>query len=584
MARERLPAPTVALSSDDEDDHSEIDNKTEDEEEEQSEDESQDSQDESKNDDEDEKNEDEQDDEEESPAETGEKTQTLKTTKEHPESDSDNDNNTKESNTPKTGTQIIIPNASAKDDRSTITNTESLSLNSDAKARREKIKKRKLKHYRKQENRRKKRMTIKARAYRMVNTDLNVSESEAESEDEELEDSELGTFRTQTLTRLYIKKGRRKASDLIKSNTIHQAMIGKTLFDGSVRGLNTFIIDLKSTSVSRSWRDLFKMPLPDNRRLQTTIRMAGTSINYLDNPQALTFEEVINYHKSNQVLIKSQKNERKNLHTAVWNSISHVIRNRIAASGTNITDGVELVAWIYQTYSMQTEEARTNFLNKITSLTITKSRSVENFLVYVESILNDGNMIGQDQREMLRDATFRELTKVNSTTFTATLLSYKMTFEKANQKMTIEELIARARKEYISERALGNWTDTRTRTTRPRRPETEQVVALKAEINRLQQNRLPTQTQVSRKPPDWGEGSDFATKDDFWNWKWSRPSDITKSETKNNKTWWFCTRCNWRTGHTVERCRKPEGTQPRQRPPPPYQAQHKFEYSTGTST
>ena len=111
-----------------------------------------------------------------------------------------------------------------------------------------------------------------------------------------------------------------------------------------------------------------------------------------------------------------------------------MIRNRIAASGTNITDGVELVAWIYQTYSMQTEEARKNFLSKITNLTITKSKSIESFLTYVESILNDGNIIGQDQREMLREATFRELTKVNSTTFTATLLSYRVTFE--NQKST----------------------------------------------------------------------------------------------------------------------------------------------------
>ena len=178
---------------------------------------------------------------------------------------------------------------------------------------------------------------------------------------------------------------------------------------------------------------------------------------------------------------------------------------------------------------------------------------------------------------MLRDATFRELTRVTCTTFTATLLSCRMTFENKKQQMSIEELIARARKEYISERASGTWTDTIfTRTTRPRKTETEQVVALKAEINRLQQNRLPTQTQVSKRPSDWGEGSDFATKDDFWNWKWSRPNDITKPETKNNKTWWFCTRCNWRTGHPVERCKKPEGTQPRQRPPPPYQSQQAY--------
>ena len=146
---------------------------------------------------------------------------------------------------------------------------------------------------------------------------------------------------------------------------------------------------------------------------------------------------------------------------------------------------------------MQTEEARKNFLSKITNLTITKSRSIENFLTYVESILNDGNVIGQDQREMLRDATFRELTRVTCTTFTATLLSYKMTFENKRQQMSIEELIARARKEYISEKASNTWNDTTfTRTTRPRKTETEQVVALKAEINRLQQSRLPAQTQT----------------------------------------------------------------------------------------
>ena len=83
----------------------------------------------------------------------------------------------------------------------------------------------------KRENRRKKRMKIKAEAYRLVSTDLNVSESEAEPDDKELEDSELVAFRTQALTRLYVRKGRQKASDQIKSNTIHQAMIGKVLFD-----------------------------------------------------------------------------------------------------------------------------------------------------------------------------------------------------------------------------------------------------------------------------------------------------------------------------------------------------------------
>ena len=227
---------------------------------------------------------------------------------------------------------------------------------------------------------------------------------------------------------------------------------------------------------------------------------------------------------------------------------------------------------------MQTEEARKNFLNKITNLTITKSKSVENFLIYVESILNDGNVIGQDQREMLRDATFRELTKLTCSTFTANLIAYKMSFENNKQHMTIETLIARARKDYKAEKAAGTWNDTTfTRSSsRPRKTEAEQIVALKAEVNRLQQGRLPARAQAQiqaskARENDWGEGTDFANKDEFWDWKWSRPSDITRPETKNGKTWWFCTRCNWRTGHTVSTCRRPEGTQPRQRPPHPAQ-------------
>ena len=140
--------------------------------------------------------------------------------------------------------------------------------------------------------------------------------------------------------------------------------------------------------------------------------MAGANINYLDNPQAMSFADVVHYNNTDRALVLSQKNERKNIHSAVWATLTHTIRKRIAASGIHIVDSIELVARIYETYSMQTDEAQKNFLSKITSLTISKSKSVENFLIYVEVILNDGNVIGLDQKEMLRDATLRELTKV----------------------------------------------------------------------------------------------------------------------------------------------------------------------------
>ncbi len=130
-------------------------------------------------------------------------------------------------------------------------------------------------------------MKIKSEAYRLINPDLNVSESEAEDDDEELEYSSVALHRTEALKRLYTRNAKRKATELIKTNIMHQAMIGRAIFDGTVRGLNTFMIDLKSTCISRSWRNLFVMPLPENRKLHTTgYALKGTMINYLDNPQS----------------------------------------------------------------------------------------------------------------------------------------------------------------------------------------------------------------------------------------------------------------------------------------------------------
>ena len=146
--------------------------------------------------------------------------------------------------------------------------------------------------------------------------------------------------------------------------------------------------------------------------------------------------------------------------------------------------------------------------------------------------------------------------------------------------MTIKDLITRARKEYKAEKATGTWNDTTfTKTPSPRE---ENVVALRAEINRLRQNRLGQTLfrQANQEPfkraPDWGEGTGFQTKIEFWDWTWSCPNDITKPTWKSNKNWWFYTRCNWRTGHSVETCKKPEGMQPRQLSTPPYQTQQAY--------
>ena len=120
---------------------------------------------------------------------------------------------------------------------------------------------------------------------------------------------------------------------------------------------------------------------------------------------------------------------------------------------------------------------------------------------------------------MIRDASFHELTKVTCSTFTATLLAYKMSFAKTSATMTIEELIARFRKEYKAKQAAGTWSDTTfTKTPQARKSEDKQVVALKAEVHRLKQNRLGQtpflqgNQESSKRAPDWGKGTDLRLK------------------------------------------------------------------------
>ena len=79
-------------------------------------------------------------------------------------------------------------------------------------------------------------MSIKTEVYKSLKVNAILSEEEAEEDDEYLQlkdNSELKSYRTQYLKRLFVKKEKLRINELIKLNESHQLTIGNTKFDGT---------------------------------------------------------------------------------------------------------------------------------------------------------------------------------------------------------------------------------------------------------------------------------------------------------------------------------------------------------------
>ena len=88
-----------------------------------------------------------------------------------------------------------------------------------------------------------------------------------------------------------------------------------------------------------------------------------------------------------------------------------------------------------------------------------------------------------------------------------------------------------------------------------------EIVALKAQLQQLsraQQHQTPHKKSPRPFEPDYGPGKDFATKEQFFDWKWSKPLK-DGPVIKNRKIWHFCTKCNCWTFHPTNKCRHPDG-------------------------
>merc|ERR1712127_463344 len=343
------------------------------------------------------------------------------------------------------------------EETSTITlNTEQLK-----KKRKKKQKKRAIRHRKKlkslktNEIRRKLRMQIKTKLYKKFEVNAEPSEDEAEPDDEYLqlkEDDELRIYRTQKLERLFKRRAQLKIYELIKLNESHQRPICDVKFDGTQTTLNSFWINLKMTAKSRGWTKFTKAFIVRSNNIARTVCV-------LENPSAMNNTEY-------RIWMKEREdhdyfsNERTNMYTAILNSITQTVRNRLNATAHDIKDGVELALWIHSTYSLQVNQKESALLNKITNLSIKKSRTMEAFFTYIESLASTDNELLNRYSRTLLDATKREMMSLtNNTSFIAVLQTLITKHDELKQDLNINDLLKAARTEYQSSKVNGRWLD-----------------------------------------------------------------------------------------------------------------------------
>merc|ERR1712071_218267 len=142
------------------------------------------------------------------------------------------------------------------------------------------------------------------------------------------EDNELRIYRTQYLERIFHKKAQLKINELIKLNESHQRPICDVKFDGTQTTLNYFWINLKMTAKSRGWTKFTKAFIVRSNNIARTVCV-------LENPSAMNNTEY-------RIWMKEREdhdyfsNERTNMYTAILNSITQTVRNRLNATAHDI--------------------------------------------------------------------------------------------------------------------------------------------------------------------------------------------------------------------------------------------------------
>ena len=298
-------------------------------------------------------------------------------------------------------------------------------------------------------------MKIKSQIYKVLEVNVEPSDEEAETDDKYLQlndKSELKSYRTDSLKRQFRKRALLKINELIKLNESHQRPICDIKFDGTQNTLNSFWINLKMTAKSRGWTKFTQVFIKRRNGLSRIICV-------LENPSMMTNMEY-RIHMQEKEELDYFSNERTNMYTAILNSITQTVRNRLNATAHNIKDGVELALWIHTTYSMQTDQKESALLTKITNLSIKKSRTMEAFFTYVESLASTDNELLNRYQKTLLDAVKRELMSLTTnTSFIAVLQTLITNHSNEKIQLSINDLLKTARSEYQSSKVNGRWIE-----------------------------------------------------------------------------------------------------------------------------
>ena len=177
----------------------------------------------------------------------------------------------------------------------------------------------------------------------------------------------------------------------------------------------------------------------------------------------------------------------------------------------------------------------------------------------------------------LLDAVIRELMSLTKNTSFITIIKSLLSKHKADkEELKLNDLLKAARVEYQTSKVGKRWIEHNPPKQAPRVPKDHtdsraygsrshkdaEIVALRAQLAQYQKRPYQTYQKPQRqsKPfeSDYGPGKDFTTKDDFFNWKWSKPLN-DEPVIKNNKIWYFCNKCNCWTFHPTTKCRHPDG-------------------------
>ena len=124
---------------------------------------------------------------------------------------------------------------------------------------------------------------------------------------------------------------------------------------------------------------------------------------------------------------------------------STVKEDYLYANTTNNQCGIHLAVWLYLTYAMDPDQRKALLMTQIGSLDITKSKTLLDFLSYVEKLGHTGRNLGYNDEANLLNVVSKEILRLNYTTMKTVITTYR-----ALTTTYLNGIVQAARMEYHS--------------------------------------------------------------------------------------------------------------------------------------